>query len=707
MSVVRKSSFYAFETARRAISNSQVGLDTVGHNLSNINTSGYTRQRVDQVSWNVRGLSKFTINGSFYTGHGAMATGVSQMRDPFLDKRYRSESAHYGEYVVEQNILTDLGNIFDEVGTETGLDQAMTNLLDAITKAQQNPTNKEYAMVVRTRAEEYSKILNTYDQQLKRLQSQNHEDLSITIADELNPILQQIAELNDQITKCEVYGNPANELRDTRNLLLDELSGFMDITVREETRQITTDISVTYVSVLLNGSDDGTGNPIELINREKYAEFKYQQNADGTAGVTVMDAGGDTYGQKATDANLTTGALRAYLDMLNGDGTANSNSRTVSESARGIPFYQDYLDTMAANFAEVLNSINTAIKPTVGWTLAENPNYVAGSGEPQYLCDASGVPLLYQKGDDGNPKLDPNFPNATPPVYLSYEENDLVSPPQWQYIYKDDGSGTFVTDSAGDPILAAIDEHGNPKKSGLSGYGVNDAEYYQTYIAAVDEDLSKGRDITGNFLIVNVSSGSQYGYVKDPASPVNDPSDPAFDAENPVYLTNSRGNPIMYEMDNNGNPKVDEYGNYVEYKISAANVGISSAWKSDAQAIVISKVNNDTANVIYDTKFYDGFKNTKMAFITGQTEMNFHDAISNLQGILGLDTSLSADMLETSQTMLLTIDDQRQSISGVSENEEAIDMMVYQNAYSAASRYMTALDEALNTIINSMGLVGR
>ena len=110
-----RSTFAGFNMASLALSASQRALDVTGQNLSNIHTQGYTRQRLDQVSLNPVGNS---ISSSAYdakVGQGVMMTGVSQIRDPFLDIQYRNQLPKVGTASAEDAILSQIGQIFDVV----------------------------------------------------------------------------------------------------------------------------------------------------------------------------------------------------------------------------------------------------------------------------------------------------------------------------------------------------------------------------------------------------------------------------------------------------------------------------------------------------------------------------------------------------------------------------------------------------------------
>ena len=108
--------FGAFTQARLAIYASQAGLSVTGNNISNINTKGYTRQSLNQTSFYAGGTDRYYSTYELRIGNGTLCTGVSQLRDPYLDIRYRTEMANVGAMDTKLAVLQDLQAILDEVG---------------------------------------------------------------------------------------------------------------------------------------------------------------------------------------------------------------------------------------------------------------------------------------------------------------------------------------------------------------------------------------------------------------------------------------------------------------------------------------------------------------------------------------------------------------------------------------------------------------
>ena len=235
------STFGAFTSARLGIYASQKGLQVTGNNIANINTVGYTRQRLDQRSLKVGAHDRYQTKFDVNVGNGALCTGVSQIRDPYLDIRYRAEMASVGAMESKLSVLNDLASILDEVSKNDNdgvIQKQLTELETALRSFTKPGTgHEEYDSLVRSAASELVTSFNYYAKKLEevRVNADNkfHQDLT-----EVNEILSNIRDLNEDIRLSDIHGDKALEQRDERNLLIDKLSEFMKIDVTYTTESI-------------------------------------------------------------------------------------------------------------------------------------------------------------------------------------------------------------------------------------------------------------------------------------------------------------------------------------------------------------------------------------------------------------------------------------------------------------------------------------
>ena len=272
------STFGAFTMARLGIYASQKGLDVTGNNISNINTTGYTRQVLDQISLRVGGKDRYSSTYDSRTGSGTLVTGISQIRDPYLDIRFRTEQASVGAMDAKLAGLEDLAGVLDEVadGEGDGILQAQFNDLVSQLQALSNGRVTDDSLV-RSSADSLVKLFNNYASRLEGIK-EDYEDILEQDVKDVNDILTSIRELNESIQKSEIHGDSALEMRDERNLLLDRLSEYMKIDVIYEPVQIGAGAAVDKLVIKTSGTPSRT-----IVDGSYVAELSLRKDAGGIA----------------------------------------------------------------------------------------------------------------------------------------------------------------------------------------------------------------------------------------------------------------------------------------------------------------------------------------------------------------------------------------------------------------------------------------
>lgn len=555
-----RATFSGFNTALSALQANQKRLDITGQNLSNMNTAGYTRQQLEASSLNYTNpVSHYSNGNETAVGFGVSMDRVSQIRDPYLDIQYRSQSADCSYTNRLQTALNSLSKVLDET-TISGIRQAFDDVLSTLTSMQDpaKVSDPIYESELRSKMQSVCNLFNQASRQITQAEQNEFQRLTGEGSSEqgdaqkVNDILRQIGDLNVQIKRNQVAGHPSLELQDKRNLLLDELSGYIPV----ETRYYKDDahsgnnaydhdangavigkkdwpddleVSMNYIDakgksqklILVNGSDLGADGRTKNYGQLSVLKGDHQTAASVSdpANISIKFEKAPSYkgnGQAATNdvyaelkgIRFEGGSLQASLDMLQKTGTGNViNGSTAVDDVRGYQYYSGKLDQLASTFAKSMNDINNGKKHT-----------------------------------------DQNL--------LSNSTNDST---------------------------------------------------------------------TG---------------------------------------------------------------------ITAGNIGISKGWTSGT--VHISTDGTNRTDTILD--MIAAMKDTKK--LNGKT---FADYMNNLSTQLASDSSSNQTALKTGTTVLNSIQDSRDSLSGVSLDEEATNMMAYVSAYNAASRLMTALDEVLNTLISNTG----
>ncbi|MEZ3470032.1 MAG: flagellar basal body protein [Schaedlerella sp.] len=387
-----RSTFAGLTTAQLGMAASQRSIDVTGQNIANLNTEGYTRQRLDIASLNMRNGSIYNSSNSARVGYGVDITGISQLRDPFLDAQYRSQIAKLGTTDAHAAGLEKLQVSFDE-STTSGIRDAFINLSNALhTLSKPDGYTKENDTVVRSRMQIIVNLLREKAVNLQDIRTDAQENFQSTDIKDLNGTLKNIAELNTSIKNSQILGNPALELMDERNRLLDELGSYLPINVTYKQKNIGEGYSVQVMKVSFTDSDGLTHN---LIDDGRYGQFR-TDISDQPVTLSLTDADGFT--NDFTD-KLTDGTLKGTLDFLNKSGDFDDTD------FKGIGYYEKVLDSLVEKFVTEFNNANAA-------TVQES--VTAGGKDYFKFTDPATGNTIYKDENDKYYTDDPAV--TTPPV---------------------------------------------------------------------------------------------------------------------------------------------------------------------------------------------------------------------------------------------------------------------------------------------------
>ena len=361
--------FSSFTTARLAIYASQASLNVTGNNIANINTPGYTRQRMDLVSLYSTGAPKFANLYNTNIGYGVLTNGATQLRDPYLDIRYRDENCKLEQSSEWLDGLTQLSRILDEVG-QTGtndgfgvINAQLGNLFTALQKLSTQVSSENADSLVRAEAETLTKYLNQAAEELQTIWNGKEKELTDSV-DEVNKLLTDIRDLNDQIRTQSIYGDKALELRDARNLALDELSKYMNINVEYSMERIDQFTEVEKLTVTIADSKGPDGKPIKLVDGIYAGQISLQDREP------VMNPEADA--QKILEAidkvKAAAEAANPITDQMIANRTAAKKPDIEKENPIDQPPWPKRLEALEAK------EIAAAKKKAVEDLLAQNPD---------------------------------------------------------------------------------------------------------------------------------------------------------------------------------------------------------------------------------------------------------------------------------------------------------------------------------------------
>ena len=429
------NTFFGLTIASSGLGASGIAINTAAHNISNVNTKGYTKQQtVQEASSAIR----------VYTNYGTVGTGVSvteikQLRSSYYDTKYWNNNSVCGNYSTLESYTTLIEDYLDEFNLD-GFTTEYKNLFEAVNALTKDP----HSVVARNQLVNYSQSIseffNTMTTNLNSVQRQADDEVKST-ANAINTVAQEIASLNKQINTIEVNGGAANDLRDARALLIDELSGYINTTVKEtEVGNGVTEFCV-YVDgySLVDGYDYNqivctpreTGdkrnasdiNGLVELSWNNGMEFNmYRSSLSGSlkAAIDVRDGCNDCYevvGLKDADGNFLKDANGKVVDVQNLTETEYEQYKaqgytkelTVyvdqyrNSDYKGVPYYQSQLNEFVRAITSEFNAIiakgdRNGEPPIDFFTSKYGEEYISASSvavNPDIIRDVSLLPYSF------------------------------------------------------------------------------------------------------------------------------------------------------------------------------------------------------------------------------------------------------------------------------------------------------------------------
>ena len=315
------SQFFGLNIAYTGLLASNAALNTTSNNIANVQTEGYSRQQVSQQA--ASALRVFQTYGC--AGAGVETLAIERVRDEFYDGRYWDNNAKVGEYSQKQYYMTQIETYFDDNGKNAGFktvfDQLMITGMQELLKNPDDATAKSQFVGYAGALAEY---FNGVAGNLEKLQKDVNQEIKLKV-DEINSLAGEIATLNKQINTIELTGVKANELRDRRTVLIDQLSEIVDVDVREtpivDTNNPERETGANRYIVKIAGGqilvDDSEYNGLECVARKSYEKVN-QTDIDGLYEIYWEN------GQKFNLYNAAMGgALKGLVQMRDGNNGEN------------------------------------------------------------------------------------------------------------------------------------------------------------------------------------------------------------------------------------------------------------------------------------------------------------------------------------------------------------------------------------------------
>lgn len=316
-----QSTFSGLNTMVNGIYTQRLGLNTVGHNISNSNTEGYSRQTAHAAA--TPSSEVYTLAGASQVGNGSTVTSVIRARDIYADRQYWKENSTDGYYKGKANNYAKIESIFND-SDNSGVQNAMEKFYQAWQDCSTTASSDTSRQNVINAGQNFAQSLQTAAKQTKEQIDSLYDDISLSVV-KMNRLMGQVVELNKNIAGIEATGAHANDLRDQRDLIVDQLTSMTDITVYESA----------------NGMYTLVSNGTTLVN-----------------GITKVDL------EMSAPKNNTTYSLSDYDIMIKQTGTVytpgNGELKAQFEAVAEDKGYIDQVANMAAFMFTTLNDQHKA-----------------------------------------------------------------------------------------------------------------------------------------------------------------------------------------------------------------------------------------------------------------------------------------------------------------------------------------------------------
>lgn len=626
----------------------QTALNTTAHNLSNINTSGYTRQQVTfSDTQYVRVNTSDKVSSPDY-GLGVAVSEVRRIRDQFIDQAYRNENSRLGFYESQYKAIEEIADQFGEMQGVT-YESYLINLYNSVNELAKNPTSTvARSSLIQNATAFIEKSENVY-KGLKDYQTTLNTQVK-NMVDSINKLGDKIYTLNKKISKIESTGiEDANDLRDERDAAIDELSKYIDITYYEnDSKEVI--ISAEGIPFVTMGElakmdtrvVEGTNLVIPTwpgYERDVYDLSTEASNVDETdkgelKGLLIAR------GNMVVDYTVVPEAPSSSdYDMSTADGRA-AYQEAYNKYSKAQEYYNTYIEPSAilsamAGFDKLVNGIVEKINNILCPEKSEVRN------NPYMATDGTEI-------------------QADIYTYNSVSQQVLFDRYGREVTGTDNGDGTYSF-SSGEKLYMSFGGAEVPVDSytysmldmDKTGYGMDDDKTVGTELFS-----RKGTD----------------RYIKT-----------TDDSGKTIYIRNNL-NETDYES-------LYKLGNLQINPEAAQNVG------KIPLSTVQGKEDFDRAKELvdaWDEKFASLNPDTyaKSDFMTFYN--NFIGEYATLGKALG-------NYVSNQTTMVDGYDNQRLQSEGVSSDEELEKMIKYQQAYNAASRYVNVVNQMLEHLVTSLG----
>ena len=581
-----RATFAGLNTMVRGIMANQLSLDTTGHNITNAGTEGYSRQVVTLATTYAE--QRPSVHGQVMVGTGVDALAVNRARDVYADIQYWNENPSQQYYKTLAQNYDKLETIFDD-SRDLGVEDAMNRFYQTWVDLSTTASNAASRTQVIEQGRELSDRIQNATAELQEQIRSEYVDLSSELK-QIDDILEEIRVFNKQIVSHEATGAQSNDLRDRRDHLVDELSGYLNISVTEN------EIGAYQIN----------SGGVTLVNGTSRAHLIMSEGVSSS--IYGVDYGVTDFNIKVKESNMVflpqNGILKARLDA-------------IAEN-------KEYIDKMANMASFLLSTFNEQHQQ--GWDL------------------------------DGHSKIDSNG-DTVPDTINFYGQNGM----SYQYRYDVENKFNY---------LYRYDDNAPNDGELLSGVQIINALEVNVKFSENRGDRYIAAATSKQYVETSAGEGTWENFAWN---------DRTGDGTNAVYMSELFNIPMETILS-------DDKANALVYRDSILR---------DKKGNAI----DENGDIVTDE--------SKYVYASSMAKLSINSYYQQSMSYLGINAYSTDVNYESMQNVITQVQNWRDSTAGVDWNEELTNMIKFQKGFSSCSRCLTAMDEMLDRLVNSTGVVGR
>lgn len=655
------STFFGLNIGWSALNAFSASINTTANNVSNANTPGYSKQVVNLAAkGSLRNHSYGTL------GSGVDAVSVTQLRNTYYDVKYWTNNSSAGQYEKKIYYMSQIENLYrDDTEAINGFSKIYDKLFSQIEGLRGDAGNLEKRTNLISDARSLMEYFNNMYSSLRELQSDCNQEVRAQVS-QINSYAQKIAILNDKINTVEVHGTRANELRDQRAYILDQLSALVPVEIEETEIRNSYDPDVylggTRFRVRVEGQllvDGSDYNQLECYAR---TEKVNQNDIEGLYDIRWAHTGNEFFASSGT----MSGQLKAVLDIRDGNNRENLQGTLAGLKGSTITVKDPNITTVEAMNMPDRGQITIANRT---YTYSRFEMEVDKEGNCTYKFELEDKDLSTLAGKVGREVSVGRAIDARGIPYYMTQMNEFLRSFCRKFndiqIY---GSGDGTVDANGNPVddRYTVEYTTNYKGEQIANVIPKEIQYQ-------DGGVDTYGNQVGAFFVAIRPNGEENAFLDTKRSDGT-----------------KEGYPITYKSDALG-------GNY--YQLTAGNVNLNDKCKD---------ANYFAASIRTDTDESEAGLVDEMLRLQSKEKIYRNSGGDQFLQYIIDDISVDAneaDMLYSNYSDIGgIIDTYRMSISSVDEDEEGMDVIKFQNAYNLASHIISVMNEMYDRLITQTGV---